>query len=60
MASGSYTLTAVATDNHSLQTTSSAVTILVDTPPTVSITSPANNADLRDVGQHPHHRHRVG
>jgi uncharacterized protein (DUF2141 family) len=45
---GSYTLTAVATDNDGQTTTSSPVTVTVNTssnaPPTVSITSPANNA----------------
>jgi uncharacterized protein (DUF2141 family) len=45
---GSYTLTAVATDNDGQTTTSSSVTVTVNAssnaPPTVSITSPANNA----------------
>ena len=44
VAGGSYSLTAVATDSNNLTTTSGAVAILVDTPPTVSITAPANNA----------------
>jgi hypothetical protein len=44
VAAGTYTLTAVATDNGGLSTTSSAITVIVDAPPTVSITSPANNA----------------
>ena len=47
VASGNYLLTAKATDNGGLITTSSAVNISVISPntaPTVSITSPANNA----------------
>ena len=44
VAAGSYSLTVKATDNNNVTTTSSAVTITVDTPPTCSITSPANNA----------------
>ncbi len=44
LGSGTYLLTAVATDNAGLTTTSSAVSITVDTPPTVSITAPANSA----------------
>jgi chitinase len=50
VAAGTYTLTAVATDNSGAKTTSSAVTIVVKTvvvvnvPPTVSLTSPANGA----------------
>ena len=44
VAAGSYALTAQATDNHSLTTTSSAVNVVSDAPPTVSITAPANNA----------------
>ncbi|MFM8432332.1 MAG: Ig-like domain-containing protein, partial [Bacteroidota bacterium] len=45
---GSHTITARATDNASLTTTSSAVTISVvnNVPPTVSITSPANGANF--------------
>jgi Concanavalin A-like lectin/glucanases superfamily/Bacterial Ig domain len=42
---GTYTLTAVATDNGGATTTSNAVTVTVgDTPPTVSITSPGSGA----------------
>ena len=43
VAAGGYALTAVATDSNNLSTTSSAVNITVDTAPTCSITSPANN-----------------
>jgi RHS repeat-associated protein len=44
---GSYTLTAVATDGHGAQTTSSPRTVKVDAanlPPTVNLTLPANKA----------------
>ncbi|MBX9853464.1 MAG: endo-1,4-beta-xylanase, partial [Cytophagaceae bacterium] len=47
VAAGTYTLTAIATDNANATTTSAAVTVTVNapnTPPTVSIASPANNA----------------
>ena len=47
VAVGTYTLTAKATDNLGAVTTSSIVSITVtaaNTPPTVSLTSPANNA----------------
>jgi hypothetical protein len=48
VAAGTYTLTARATDNSGAVTTSSAITVVVANPaniaPTVSITSPANNA----------------
>jgi hypothetical protein len=41
---GTYVLTAKATDNYGVETTSEAVTIKVDAPPTVTITSPVNGA----------------
>ncbi len=41
---GTYTITAKATDNQGATTTSAPVQILVDAPPTVSLTSPANGA----------------
>src|SRR6185295_8482371 len=44
VASGSYSLTAVATDSRGQTTTSAAVAIVVNTAPTVSLTAPANNA----------------
>jgi RHS repeat-associated protein len=44
VASGTYALTARATDSNSAVTTSAPVTIIVDTAPTVSITAPASNA----------------
>jgi uncharacterized protein YegL len=40
---GSYTLTAVATDNNGVTTTSSAINITVNNSPTVNITTPAND-----------------
>ncbi len=43
VAAGTYSITAKATDNGSLATTSQAVTIIVNAPPTVSVTSPTNN-----------------
>ena len=43
-AAGTHTLTARATDNNGAVTTSGAVSAIVDTPPTVSITAPVNNA----------------
>jgi hypothetical protein len=48
-ASGSHTITARATDNGNLVTNSSPVTITVgpaNTPPTVSLTNPRNNAQF--------------
>jgi endoglucanase len=47
VAAGTYSLTAKATDNNTAATTSSVVAIVVNNPnapPTVSITSPANNS----------------
>jgi RHS repeat-associated protein len=44
VAAGSYSLTAVATDDRGAATTSSAVSINVNALPAVSITSPASNA----------------
>lgn len=44
VAGGTYTITAKATDNLGAVTTSTAVTVVVNKPPVVSITSPANNA----------------
>ena len=41
---GSYQVSAIATDNGGLTTTSAAITVNVDNAPTVSISSPANNA----------------
>ena len=45
LAAGSYTLSAVASDNLGVKTTNS-VNIVIDTPPTVTITNPLNNATL--------------
>jgi RHS repeat-associated protein len=41
---GTHVLTARATDNLGVSTTSAAVTVRVDAPPGVNITAPANNA----------------
>jgi RHS repeat-associated protein len=41
---GSHTLTAVATDNLGASTTSAALSVMVDAPPAVSLSAPANNA----------------
>jgi Concanavalin A-like lectin/glucanases superfamily/Bacterial Ig domain len=45
-AAGTHVLTAVATDAIGAVTTSSAVSVLVDAVPTVTLTSPANNASF--------------
>jgi alpha-tubulin suppressor-like RCC1 family protein len=44
IAAGAYSLTAVATDNLGVSTTSSAVAIIADTPPTVTLTAPTDKA----------------
>lgn len=44
VASGIYSLTAIATDVHGASTTSPAVSIKVNAPPTLSLISPTNNA----------------
>jgi Big-like domain-containing protein/IPT/TIG domain-containing protein len=43
VSAGTYSLTAKATDNSNGVSTSSAVTVIVNAPPTVSITNPSNN-----------------
>jgi RHS repeat-associated protein len=43
VASGSYTLTAIATDNNGVATTSAPVTVIANTPPTVSVSAPLAN-----------------
>ncbi|HLX59750.1 MAG TPA: Ig-like domain-containing protein [Planctomycetota bacterium] len=43
-AAGSYVLTAKATDNLGATTVSAPVSVTINTPPTVSLTAPANNA----------------
>ena len=54
VAAGTYSITAKATDNANATTTSSVVTVIVTTvtnqAPTVSITSPANNASFTAPG----------
>jgi hypothetical protein len=48
---GNYPLTAVATDNEGASSTSSVVNIIVsNTPPTISIVSPTNNALFQSPG----------
>ena len=49
-AAGSYSLTAKATDSQGIATTSTAVPIIVDGPPVVSLTSPAPNASFTAPG----------
>jgi len=44
VAAGTHSFTARATDNLGATTTSAAVSVTVDAPPTVSLTAPANNA----------------
>ncbi len=44
VAAGTYSVTALATDNSGASTTSSPVTLRVNAAPTISITSPVNNA----------------
>ncbi len=46
VAGGTYSLTAKATDDKGAVTTSAAVTVKVNKPPTVALTAPANNAVL--------------
>ena len=43
---GTYRLSAVATDNHGASTASAAVAIIVNAPPTVALTAPADQAVL--------------
>lgn len=52
-AAGSHTITVKATDNENGVTTSSPITISVtsNTPPVVSITSPANNSSVKSGAQ---------
>ncbi len=44
VAAGSYSYSAVATDNQGATTRSAAITVIVNAPPTVTLSSPANNA----------------
>jgi uncharacterized repeat protein (TIGR01451 family) len=48
--SGVYALTAMATDNTGLTTTSDSVNVMVNTPPIVSLTSPANGSQYSRSG----------
>jgi RHS repeat-associated protein len=41
---GTYSLSAIATDNLGVATTSAAVAVTVDVPPTIALTAPANGA----------------
>jgi hypothetical protein len=47
---GSHTITAKATDNDAIPATSAPVAIMVNTPPTINITAPADNASSK-VGE---------
>jgi len=49
-ASGSYTVTAIATDNNGAATTSAPVAIRVNTPPQVSLTAPVPNTVVNAPG----------
>ena len=46
VATGVYSLTAVAKDNYNATTTSAPVTVRVNTPPSLTITSPSNGAQF--------------
>ncbi len=46
IAGGTYTLNAIATDNNGATTSAGNVTIIVNTAPTISITSPTNNSQI--------------
>jgi pectate lyase len=48
---GTYSLTAVAIDNAGAATTSAAVTIIVNAPPSVALTSPADGAIVTAPGE---------
>ena len=41
---GVYSITAIATDNYGASTTTAPISVISDTPPTIGITAPANNA----------------
>jgi len=54
VAAGTYTITAKATDNSNSVTTSAAIVVIVNptssnTPPTVALTSPANNSNFTSL-----------
>ncbi|MCC6194932.1 MAG: hypothetical protein IT518_10740 [Burkholderiales bacterium] len=46
VAGGTYSLTAKATDDNGAVTTSTAITVKVNAPPTVALTAPANNTTV--------------
>ncbi|MBI2631566.1 hypothetical protein HYW75_01010 [Candidatus Pacearchaeota archaeon] len=46
VAAGTYSLTAKATDNDGVSTTSGSINLVVNNPPTISITSPTNGASF--------------